>query len=643
MIIMIKCIIRYWGKMGLFDKIKEFGSKINEVENNIYDSKTAYLEIYERNLQLEKEIEQRTKELNLANKRILTLQHILDMMNSAKPLQSVLENIVNSIRGELGYLHSSVIRVNEDEQGKYMCILAQSKYSDSRINNNITQTGQTRRLAFDMQSFYAEALNEKKIVQTKNFEKAMNEFLPEENGNLTDETEKKMLCKSLIIIPLYTRGKPFGLFCVFSSREELSDNEKDFLSTYAQQIEVAITIADLFETVKSQAVTDSLTGLYNRRYFEEYLAREVTRAKRQAQPFSVIGLDLDFLKKINDVYGHAYGDIAIKTIADILKKNARSIDIAARMGGEEFNVLLPGVDSKGAMIAAERIRKAIESEKIETIDHVTASIGVATFLEHSDNTDELMELTDQAMYLSKRNGRNQVTLAKTISKTSWQEIAVNTFIDILSKHNIPIDNDLSKEICKKLKDTNRTKDALFTVADMLNSVYNPLHSDGIMKSKVILAVSLAKRFDLSKSEIDNLRIAILLYDIGNLMLPQEILMKQGPLTDVEHRKMQEHPLIAARKILKPITNIQDVIPIIEHHHENWDGTGYPEKIAKEEIPMTSQIILIVDAYFALTEQRPYREKLSPKAALDIIKKDAGKKWNEALVREFVSIIDNDLN
>ena len=638
---MIKCIIRYWGKMGLFDKIKEFGSKINEVENNICGSKTAYLEIYERNQQLEKEIEQRTKELHLANKRILTLQHILDMMNSSKPLQSVLENIVNSIQGELGYLHSNIIRVNEDE--KYMCILAQSRYSDRQINNNITQSAQTRRLAFDMQSFYAEALNEKKIVHTGNFEKAMHEFFPEENEIFTDETGKKMLCKSLIIIPLYTRGKPFGLFCVFSSREELSDNEKDFLSTFAQQIELAITIADLFETVKAQAVTDSLTGLYNRRYFEEYLAREVTRAKRQAQPFSVIGLDLDFLKKINDVYGHAYGDIAIKTIADILKKNARSIDIAARMGGEEFNVLLPGIDSKGAMIAAERIRKAIESEKIETIDHVTASIGVATFLEHSDNIDELMELTDQAMYLSKRNGRNQVTLAKTISETSWQEIAVNTFIDILSKHNIPIDNDLSKEICEKLKDTNRTKDALYTAADMINSIYNPLHSDGIMKSKVILAVSLAKRFDLSKSEIDNLRIAILLYDIGNLMLPREILMKQGPLTDIEHRKMQEHPLIAAREILKPIANIHEVIPIIEHHHENWDGTGYPEKIAKDDIPMTSQIILIVDAYFALTEQRPYREKLSPKAALDLIKKDAGKKWNEALVREFVSIIDNDLN
>lgn len=630
--------------MGFFDKIKEFSIKISEVENSIYGGKTDYLEIYERNLQLEKEIEQRTKELNVANKRILTLQHILDMMNSAKPLQSVLENIVNNIQGELGYLHSNIIRVNSDENGDYMSVLAQSKdLAIQRINSIIHNPMQKRRLAFSSDSFYAEALQDKKIVQTRNFEKALRSILPDLDDEIIKEAIQNKMSKSLIIIPLYTRNNPFGLFCVFSSREELSKTETDFLSTYAQQIEVAITIADLFETVKSQAVTDSLTGLYNRRYFEEYLAKEVTRAQRQNQPFSIIGLDLDFLKKINDVHGHAYGDLAIKTIANILKKNARSIDIAARMGGEEFNVLLPGVDSKGAMIAAERIRKAIESEEIETIGHITASIGVASYLEHSDNIEEVMELTDQAMYLSKRNGRNQVTLAKPIAETSWQEIAVNTFIDILTKHNIPIDNNLSNEICEKLKNNTQTKDVLYSVADMINSIYNPLHSEGIMKSKVLLAVSLAKRFDLSKEEIDNLRIATLLYDIGNLMLPKEILLKRGPLTDVEHIKMQEHPLIAAREILKPISYIQDIIPIIEHHHENWDGTGYPGKISKEEIPMTSQIILIVDAYFALTEQRPYRAKLSPKEAIEIIKKDSGKKWNQALVQEFVSFIDHDLS
>ena len=407
---------------------------------------------------------------------------------------------------------------------------------------------------------------------------------------------------------------------------------------------MAITIAGLFEEVKAQAVTDSLTGLYNRRYFEEYLNKEVRRALRQKQPFSIIGLDLDHLKEINDKYGHAYGDLAIKTVANVLKKNARAIDTAARMGGEEFNVILPGVESEGAMIAAERIRKALEEENLDTIGHITASIGVATFLEHSDNIEDILELTDQAMYTSKRNGRNRVTLAKPISETSWQEVAINAFTDILSRHNIPINSDLTEEIKEKLKNKENEipKEMLYSVADMLTQSYNPLHHKGTVKSKVLLAVSLAKRFDMSKDDIDKLKIAMLLYDIGNLMLPQELLQKTTPLTEEERNHIKEHPLIAAREILQPISYIQDVIPIIEHHHENWDGSGYPSKIAREEIPMTSQIILIVDAYFALTEPRAYRAELTPKQAIEIIKQDAGKKWNTALVQEFVSLIDHDI-
>lgn len=634
--------------MSFFDKIKELKLMISEVESSIYGGKQDYLEVYERNLQLEKEIEQRTLELNIANKRMLTLQHILDMMNASKPLQSVLETTVNSLQGELGYLHSNIIKKMKDDEGEYISVLAFSRDTAiQRVNSIITTPMEVRRLNYAPDSFYAESLNNKKIIQTRDLKQALKYIIPDLEDSVTDNILGGMGSRSLITIPLYIRNEPFGWFCVFSSREELTEAETDFLSMFAQQIEMAITIADLFEAVKEQAVTDGLTGLYNRRYFEEYLKKEVTRSLRQNQPFSLIGLDLDFLKQINDKHGHAYGDLAIKTVADVLKKNARSIDTAARIGGEEFNVILPGVEAEGALIAAERIRKAIEDVELDTINHITASVGVATFLEHSDNVEELMELTDQAMYQSKRDGRNRVTLAKPITETSWQEIAINTFVDILSKRNIPISKEISKELCERLKNTNEKKEmpkeVLYSVADILTQTYNPLHSQGIMKSKVQIAVSLAKRFDLSKEEIDNLRIAILLYDIGNLMLPAEILQKSGPLTDEERNHIKEHPIIAAREILKPISYIQDVIPIVEHHHENWDGTGYPGKISKEEIPATSQIVLIVDAYFALTEKRTYRPKLSPKEALDIIKQDSGKKWNAALVQEFVTLIEHDID
>lgn len=634
--------------MGLFDKFKEVTKKVSEVENNIYHEKRDYLEIYERNLELEKEIAERTEELDDANRRMFTLQHIWEMMNSSTPLENVMEAIVNSTQGELGYMHCAIIHKCVDEDGEYLQILAQSNDGlIDRLNNIIGSPGiQTRKLNYDGESVFADSMRQRKIIQTRSIDLSLKSVLPD----LDAETVKKIISnqpvKSVIVIPLITQNKEFGWFCVFSAREELAGTEMDFLGLFAKQIEMAITIADLFQAVRDQAVTDALTGLYNRRYFEEALEKEVQRAKRQQQPFSVIGIDLDFLKKINDTHGHFYGDLAIKTIADVLKANARSVDVPARIGGEEFDVLLPGISSDGAMIAAERIRSAIEKTEIDTIGHITGSLGVATYFEHTDNVEELLELTDQAMYTSKREGRNRVTLAKPISETSWQEIAVNTFVDILSKNRIPMAKHLSKELCLKLQapanKDEMTNESLYTVADVLTKLYNPMHSSGVIKNKVLMAASLAKRFDLPKEEIDNLKVAVLLYDIGNLMLPQDILQKATPLTDEERDKIKNHPIIAAREILKPISYIQDVLPIIEHHHENWDGSGYPNKMSEDEIPLTSQIILIIDEYFALIEPRPYRAKLSSRDALEIIKSDAGKKWNNTLVKEFISLIEHDI-
>lgn len=634
--------------MGLFDKFKEVTKKVSEVENNIYHEKRDYLEIYERNLELEKEIAERTEELDDANRRMFTLQHIWEMMNSSTPLENVMEAIVNSTQGELGYMHCAIIHKCVDEDGEYLQILAQSNDGlIDRLNNIIGSPGiQTRKLNYDGESVFADSMRQRKIIQTRSIDLSLKSVLPD----LDAETVKKVISnqpvKSVIIIPLITQNKEFGWFCVFSAREELAGTEMDFLGLFAKQIEMAITIADLFQAVRDQAVTDALTGLYNRRYFEEALEKEVQRAKRQQQPFSIIGIDLDYLKKINDTHGHFYGDLAIKTIADVLKANARSVDVPARIGGEEFDVLLPGISSDGAMIAAERIRSAIEKTEIDTIGHITGSLGVATYFEHTDNVEELLELTDQAMYTSKREGRNRVTLAKPISETSWQEIAVNTFVDILSKNRIPMAKHLSKELCLKLQapanKDEMTNESLYTVADVLTKLYNPMHSSGVIKNKVLMAASLAKRFDLPKEEIDNLKVAVLLYDIGNLMLPQDILQKATPLTDEERDKIKNHPIIAAREILKPISYIQDVLPIIEYHHENWDGSGYPNKMSKDEIPLTSQIILIIDEYFALIEPRPYRAKLSSRDALEIIKSDAGKKWNNTLVKEFISLIEHDI-
>ena len=628
--------------VGFFDSIKNFKNKIEKVESSVYTGNLSLVEVYEKNARLEAEIEARTRELDRANKQMLTLQHIWDMMNSSKPLSSVLNAIVNSLQGELGYLYSFIVKQKADNDGEYLQIVASSRDDlNKKFKKYFNCDIADYRMKFPDFEELKNAVANNQIYRSSELSKLICGFIPSLDENTVKNFINDAKMKSYILVPLKSKQTHFGSLLVFSSRENVSSSELNFLNLFAKQIELAITIADLFQAVKEQAVTDGMTGLYNRRYFEEFIKKEATRAVRQNQKFTVIGLDLDHLKQINDRYGHNYGDIAIKAIAEVLKNNARSIDIAARLGGEEFNLILPGVDSEGGCIAAERIRKAIEAVELEKIGHITASLGVATYLEHSDDVDELLEITDQAMYESKRNGRNRVTIAKPAYETSWQDIAVNTFIDILTKHRIPVDENTSRFLAEKLQEMNINNEKLYQVADAVVSTYNPEHRTGGVKQKVQIASLLAKRFDLPKSSIDKLKIAVLLYDIGNTMLPKELLGKKEPLSEEDKLSIKQHPLIAAREILKPISYIADVIPIIEKHHENWDGKGYPSKIAGENIPIESQIILIIDSYFALLEKRPYRDAKTKEDALALIEQETGHKWSEKLAKEFIAIIRGD--
>ena len=339
--------------MGFFDIIKKYKSQLDAVDSSIYYGSKTLLEVYERNAKLEKEIEQRTKELDRANRQMLTLQHIWNMMNSSEPLSNVLNAIVNSLQGELGYVYSFIIKPHIQGGESYIQVAASSRqdFSDKFARYFNCKLTDYKMLYPGIEALKDAVINNS-IYQSSNLTELIGGFIPELDKIRLNKFFEDANMKSYILIPLMSKSVHFGSLIVFSSREKVSSSELNFLGLFAKQIELAITIADLFQAVKEQAVTDSMTGLYNRRYFEEFIKKEAIRAERQNQHFTVIGLDLDHLKQINDVYGHNYGDLAIKAIADVLKNNARSIDVAARMGGEEFNLILPGVDSAGGLVAA---------------------------------------------------------------------------------------------------------------------------------------------------------------------------------------------------------------------------------------------------------------------------------------------------
>ncbi len=635
--------------MGIFSGFKDLLGQINRIDGAVYTQGRDFADVYARNIALEEEIAVRTKELEQANQTILTLNSVWDMMNSSQPLSSLLDKIVSILHDDMGYVYTAILKLNRDENGnEYFSIMSSSEDKlvgsiFSLINENL----QTYKIPYIENSIIEKALQEGQISSTPDMKGVLNMFFPMLNEEQLKEYVSQMITKSVIIVPLKREKLNYGCVVISSQRELTSDTEVNFLSLFANQIELAITVAGLFEEVKKQAITDPLTGIYNRRYFEDNIVKEAERALRLKQPFSVISMDLDFLKKINDTYGHQYGDLAIKTIANIMKKEARSIDIPARIGGEEFNLLLPGVDSNGAYIAAERIRKSIESQVLDTIGGITASIGVATFLEHSDRIDELIELADQAMYKAKINGRNQVQVSQGHNTNlNWQKLAIDAFTDILAKKRIPVDENFAKELIQKLNSSKiseqNTKDVLYSIVDMISKTYNQSYKEGTTKSKLLLAVMIAKKMQLSKEDIDKLQLAILLYDIGNVMIPEEIYNKKEPLNDHEYEIIKQHPVIAAREILKPISNIQDIIPIIEAHHENWDGNGYPSRKSGIEIPIMSQIVLLVDAFYAMTQDRPYRKAYTLEQAVNIIKADAGKKWNKELIDDFIFVLKNEL-
>ncbi|HJQ69427.1 MAG TPA: sensor domain-containing diguanylate cyclase [Blastocatellia bacterium] len=225
-----------------------------------------------------------------------------------------------------------------------------------------------------------------------------------------DEDEQNLQIPGPLEIPITYRNSVIGVLVVEDDTpgRDWEDEEELMVKTVSDQLAVAISHARLFRQVQTQAMTDAMTGLYNHRYFQERLEREIKLADRNDDKVSLILLDLDHLKRINDSLGHRAGDAALCHVAQIMQTTVRGVDVCARYGGEEFVVILPQCDREGAILVAERLREAIAATPAQKIGQVTASIGVATYPSSAKSKEELIEMSDRAMYLAKAAGRNRV-------------------------------------------------------------------------------------------------------------------------------------------------------------------------------------------------------------------------------------------
>lgn len=425
----------------------------------------------------------------------------------------------------------------------------------------------------------------------------------------------------LVVVPRIIDGKIVG-FCDFA--EDISKQrrtEKELLATK--------------ERLESIALKDPLTELYNNRYVVERLSSEFERSKRSFAPLSLLLIDLDYFKSINDSYGHDFGDKVLVQVAKLLKSGLRANDIVARWGGEEFMIILPDITSNNAAIVARKILRLFHSQGFgdeKNIVNLKCSIGLVSYPEDPlFNSKEMAEAVEKSVFKVKAAGGDGMGsyihgLLKDSEKTPISD--KERLLDSLKK----------KMSFFSIKGEESILEAIYSLSKSLELKDHPTrrHSE----KTVHYAVMLAQRFGMSEREIENVRRASILHDIGKLGIPDDVLLKKGPLTPAEFEVIKKHPKIAV-EIMSAADFLKESIPYVLHHHERYDGKGYPDGLKGEDIPLGAQIISIVDVYDALTEDRPYRKAMTNEEAIKIIHDGTGTQFSPKIVEEFLNLLKSE--
>lgn len=389
----------------------------------------------------------------------------------------------------------------------------------------------------------------------------------------------------------------------------------------------------LLKQFQDLSLIDPHTGLYNYRYLKRRLEMELSRSKRHALPISLIMMDIDYFKSINDVYGHQYGDFILNSFGQFLLKFTRGSDVVVRYGGEEFVFLLLDTNKEGALFFGRRLLEKINEQIFDEDGHkinLKISMGLASFPEDqlTDTDDGLIDAADKALSRAKEEGGNRIYTAQEVyQKEINKELnkggpeSVERLKNKLSKMSQRISNTLIESIYAFSK-TIEARDS--STGD---------HS----KKLIVLVTRMGKCLGLSSKEIEDLEHAAVLHDLGKIGISDRILHKKNKLSDTEYKKIQKHSQIGA-EIIRPVHSLSGVIPIILYHHERYDGQGYCAGLKGDQIPMGARIVAVADVYQALVSNRPYRKAYSKQEALKIIRQGNGSQFDPKVVSAFMKII-----
>jgi diguanylate cyclase (GGDEF)-like protein len=375
-----------------------------------------------------------------------------------------------------------------------------------------------------------------------------------------------------------------------------------------------------FVQVEARAAHDRLTGIANRETLLTTLATEIERATRHHKWLSVAFIDIDRFKPINDTYGHHTGDAVLRQIAGLISDNIRTSDLFGRYGGEEFMLILPETTPEQGTVLADQLRRLVMDQPLMIAPdqglRVTISIGVVGDVGSQLQADRLVDQADAAMYAAKSLGRNRV----------YQYRAV--------EENAPVRRaPISAE--RRAAATAIGQWASDTAAEALASVLAPQPHHRGQPSDMIasLATGIAQELGLPHDEIERIRIASLLHDLGKLAVPPEILDKPTTLSDLDWQAIGEHPRIG-QVILEQASSLREAVPVVLHHHERYNGGGYPHGLRGKEIPLGARIVAVADAYHAMIHDRPYKTARDHMDALHELRANAGTQFDPDIVNVF---------
>src|SRR6201998_2199052 len=431
-------------------------------------------------------------------------------------------------------------------------------------------------------------------------------------------------------LPIFYADHLHGVLYVETlDRVDFSEEESLLLHTLADLIAGAYHNALTFQRAQEQAITDGLTGVKTHRFFMEALSSEWKRSSRAGRSFALVLLDLDRFKFVNDFYGHLEGDLVLQRIGQILETNCRRSDVVARYGGDEFVILMPETTMEQARQLSSKLRGWVASDPLLREKNISASFGIASYPLHGSSPQELIQVADASMYLSKHQGGNTVSTADHVDPKEarrWKRDVLEAYLGVTLKRLFSTGPEAFEEIYQRLRqfsDSLPATEASNAAAgdgplSLPQSILDPVtslayaidakdqYTQGHSQRVSAYAALLAEALGMSDLEVEEIRLGAVLHDVGKVGIPEAILNKSGPLNLEEWDTMKTHVTFGG-KLLEPLVPLARIREMVLHHHEFFDGSGYPEALSAENIPLGARIITIADSYDTITSDRTYKK------------------------------------